>query len=343
MVTNDYALRCEGLTKLFGKVRALDNLSFSLERGKVLALLGPSGCGKTTALRIIAGFEEPSEGTIEVSGRVVLGPGVNVAPEKRHVGMVFQDFALFPHMNVGANVAYGLPRGVNKKSRASELLDLVGLTGLDGRMPHQLSGGQQQRVALARALAAEPQLILLDEPFSNLDPSIRAHVRTEVKQLIQAVGITAVFVTHDQEEALSLAEEVGVIIAGHLLQIGTPAELYKHPVSREVGEFVGGGNVLPGEVRGGIATCELGAFPVTAGFEGPADVMFRAEGLALAEGGTAATLQGVEYFGHDQLIAVTLPSGAPLKIRLLAAPQFEAGQQLGVSVRGDVLVFPRVN
>jgi len=348
MVNNNIALSCRDVSRHFGSVRAVDGLSFDLERGKVLALLGPSGCGKTTALRMIAGFEEPTAGTIAIDGRIVTGPGVHVPPEKRKVGMVFQDFALFPHMQVGANVAYGLPRGTDKKKRTAELLDLVGLTGLEARMPHQLSGGQQQRVALARALAAEPRLILLDEPFSNLDPSIRAHVRGEVKQLIRSIGITAVFVTHDQEEALSLAEEVGVMIAGRLLQIGSPAAIYSEPASREVAEFVGGGNLLPGEVSNGVATCELGRFPVIAAFSGPAEIMLRAEALTLTEGisggetaGVAATVEAVEYFGHDQVITVRTGSGAQLKIRVLAAPRVQQGERVGVAIAGSGIAFPR--
>jgi iron(III) transport system ATP-binding protein len=334
-------LSCRDVRKRFGEVTAVDGVSLDLEAGSLLALLGPSGCGKTTLLRLIAGFESIDGGEIRLAGRDLSAPNRMLAPEQRRVAMVFQDFALFPHMNVGANVAYGLPKGADKKRRVGELLTMVGLEGLEERMPHQLSGGQQQRVALARALAAEPQLILLDEPFSNLDPSIRVRVRGEVKQLIQAIGITAVFVTHDQEEALSLSEEVGVMIAGRLLQVGSPAEIYKNPATREVGEFVGGANVLAGAVKDGIASCVLGAFPVASSFEGPADVMFRAEGLVLAEDGAPATVENVEYFGHDQLIGVRLQGGEHLRVRLLAASPAQAGQKVGIAVRGEVLAFPR--
>ena len=337
---NQSLLSCRFVYKRFGRVRAVEGAELEVEEGHVMALLGPSGCGKTTLLRIIAGFETPDAGEVELAGRLLNGPRVFVPPEKRHVAMVFQDFALFPHMNVAANVAFGLPRGVDRRQRTGELLDLVGLNGLESRMPHQLSGGQQQRVALARALASEPKLILLDEPFSNLDPSIRARVRGEVKQLIQHIGITAVFVTHDQEEALSLAEQVAVMIDGRVRQVGAPEEVYTRPTDRAVGEFVGGANFIRGEVRDSVVRCELGILPVAASFEGPAEVMLRAESLAVSEDGAEAEVTAVEYYGHDQMLTVRTGQGSLLRVRLLAATPFQAGQRVGLEVRGEVYAFP---
>jgi iron(III) transport system ATP-binding protein len=332
-------LICRDLQKRYGEVSALRGASLEVEEGALLALLGPSGCGKTTLLRLIAGFEAPDAGEIELRGKTISSATTMVPPEKRRVAMVFQDFALFPHLNVGANVAFGLPKGA-KRERVQELLSLVRLDGLEQRMPHELSGGQQQRVALARALASEPDLILLDEPFSNLDPSIREEVRGEVRQLLRQVGITAIIVTHDQEEALSLAGEVAVMIDGQILQTGTPSEVYGRPVNRTVGEFVGAANVLPGSASGSQVECVLGRFDAAAG-DGPVDVMFRAEALAVAEDGVPAQVVDIDYYGHDQMITVRLQSGETLRLRLLATPGIEVGKRVGVTARGEPFVFPR--
>jgi iron(III) transport system ATP-binding protein len=334
-------LSCRGVVKRFGPTTAVDGADLCVSEGEVLALLGPSGCGKTTLLRLIAGFESPDAGEIELAGRTLSAANAFVPPDKRRISLVFQDFALFPHMNVSANVAFGLPKGSDRKKRIGELLRLVNLDGLEQRMPHQLSGGQQQRVALARALAAEPTLILLDEPFSNLDPSVRALVRGEVKQLMHKIGITALFVTHDQEEALSVADKVAVMIEGRVLQTGTPAEVYAAPVNRAVGEFVGNANFLSGTVRESGVETELGVLPIAAGFTGAVDVMVRAESLAITEGeGVPAEVLNIEYFGHDQMVTVRLTGGKALHIRLLAAPALAVGQKVGVAVKGEVTAFP---
>jgi iron(III) transport system ATP-binding protein len=333
-------LSIEGVSKRFGRVAAVDHADLSLERGRLLALLGPSGCGKTTLLRLIAGLSTADEGTIRLDGDRLTGPGVMVPPERRKVGVVFQDFALFPHMNVAANVRFGLPKGRDRHTRVDELLRLVHLGGLERRMPHELSGGQQQRVAIARALAAEPRLMLLDEPFSNLDPSIRRSVRAEVRQLIGAIGMTAIVVTHDQEEALSLADHVAVMMDGRVLQVGTPEEVYFRPVSREVAAFLGDANFLRGTAQGASVECALGCYPVPASHAGPVEVMARAESIEVEcdpEG--SGDVASIEFFGHHQLLTVRLRSGEVIKVRQPATRHVDPGERVRLRITGDIQVY----
>jgi iron(III) transport system ATP-binding protein len=253
------ALRTLSLTKRFGDVVAVDDVTLELRGGEFLGVLGPSGCGKTTLLRLVAGFERPDAGGIEIDGRVVAGPRRHLPPEGRRIGMVFQESALFPHLDVAANIGFGLPRR-GRETRVAELVALVGLAGLQQRMPHELSGGQQQRVALARALAPDPALILFDEPFSSLDATLRSQLRGEVRDILRAAGATTLFVTHDQSEALEISDRVAVMRAGRIEQISTPDELYLRPVNRFVAGFVGEANLLPGEVRHGEVQTLVGRF-----------------------------------------------------------------------------------
>jgi iron(III) transport system ATP-binding protein len=333
-------LACRGVTKRFGSTVAVDAADLVVKQGDTLALLGPSGCGKTTLLRIIAGFEGADAGEVELDGRVLTGRSVFVPPEKRRVGLVFQDFALFPHMDVGANVAFGMPAGVDKRERVAQMLTLVGLEGLGRRMPHELSGGQQQRVALARTLAAEPKLVLMDEPFSNLDPGMRSRVRAEVRKLVESLGMTTVFVTHDQEEALSISERVAVMLAGRIVQIGVPADVYRNPTDRAVAEFLGEANVVAGDARDGRVSFELGTAPSNGAYSGPVQVMIRPENLAVDESGKRGSVIESEYYGHDQMITVRLESGTVLRIRDLPGRRLSPGDDVGVALRGDVVVFP---
>ncbi len=300
-------IHLDGVTKRFGKVTAVDETSFCVERGDVVALLGPSGCGKTTLLRLIAGFERPDAGTVEVAGRGVGGRGSWVPPEKRRVGMVFQDYALFPHLTVAENVGFGLPRRA-RPGRVSELLSIVGLDTLGARYPHQLSGGQQQRVALARALAPAPELVLLDEPWSNVDPSLRESLRAEVTEIIRPLGITVVLVTHDREEAFSVADRIALMRDGKVVQEGTSEELYFSPVSRWAAEFVGAANVLTGRVVGGLVETSVGAFPANgASAHDAAHVLLRPELLELEpEPVGAGEVVAREFRGHDVFYRVLL-------------------------------------
>ena len=253
------ALRTLSLVKRFGDVVAVEDVTLELRSGEFLGVLGPSGCGKTTLLRLVAGFERPDAGGVEIDGRVVAGPRPHVPPEGRRIGMVFQESALFPHLDVAGNIGFGLPRR-GRETRVAELVALVGLAGLQQRMPHELSGGQQQRVALARALAPDPALILFDEPFSSLDATLRSQLHGEVRDILRAAGATSLFVTHDQSEALEISDRIAVMRAGRIEQISTPDELYLRPVNRFVAGFVGEANLLPGEVRHGEVQTLVGRF-----------------------------------------------------------------------------------
>ena len=335
-------VRLSGVSSSYGPVRAVTDLDLEVRRGGILALLGPSGCGKTTTLRLIAGFEAPDSGTVEVGGRTVAGPQANVPPEKRQVGMVFQDYALFPHRSIEQNVAYGLPSGKKRKGRVEEVLALTHLEGLGDRMPHELSGGQQQRVALARALAPEPAVVLLDEPFSNLDASLRVRVRSEMREILRDAGATAVFVTHDQEEALSLADEVAVMMRGTVVQSAPPEALYHRPATREVASFVGEANFLPGTAQNDQVSCALGDIPIVGSGEGEVDVMLRPEALVLRGlPNGQATVEDREFYGHDQLLKLRLDSGRTLRARLVGGPGFGLGERVAIGVWGSAVVFRR--
>jgi iron(III) transport system ATP-binding protein len=325
-------IRLDGVTKRFGAMTAVDGASLCVGRGEVVALLGPSGCGKTTLLRLVAGFERPDEGAVEVAERRVADATTWIPPEERRVGMVFQDYALFPHLTVAENVGFGLPRR-QRPRRVPELLDIVGLDGLGRRYPHELSGGQQQRVALARALAPEPELVLLDEPWSNVDPFLRESLRAEVAEIFRPLEVTVVLVTHDREEAFSLADRIALMRDGCVVQEGTSEELYFSPASRWAAEFVGAANVLPGRVVGDVVETSVGAFPANgaSGLEA-AQVLVRPELLELEpDASGAAEVVGREFRGHDVFYRVLLdgvelvshrpstevvPLGARVSIRL---------------------------
>ncbi|HEX2085085.1 MAG TPA: ABC transporter ATP-binding protein [Solirubrobacteraceae bacterium] len=343
------AIRAIAVHKSFGDCRAVDGVTLDVAEGDVCALLGPSGCGKTTMLRLLAGFERPDGGCLMVGDEIVAGGRTFMAPERRRIGMVFQDYALFPHMTVAANVAYALgPRPERSRERVRDVLELVGLADLGGRHPHELSGGQQQRVALARALAGTPKVVLLDEPFSGLDAGLRARVRQEVRGILLAAGVTALFVTHDQEEALSLADHVAVMREGRIEQVGTPEEVYGRPASRWVAEFLGEADVLPGTVHQGWVECELARVPAEGVTSGEAEVLVRPESVALSigpAGGGRTQVEGVvverEFFGHDQLVHVELPSGRRLRSRSLSYPVWHPGDRVRVTLDGPVNVFSR--
>lgn len=257
-------LNCVEVSKRFGQVTAVDKLSISLEPGQILSLLGPSGCGKTTTLRLFAGFLSPDAGIIEIGGRTVDGYDIHIPPEKRRVGIVFQDYALFPHLNVQDNITFGIKNG-HRNVIAGKYMALLGLHGLEARMPDELSGGQQQRVALARALAPNPNVLLLDEPFSNLDASLRLDVREEIRDILKANGISVIFVTHDQEEAFFMGDKVAIMNKGALEQFGSPHEIYHYPYTRFVAKFVGIADFLKVRNDSGMAVTSVGKLDFPAG------------------------------------------------------------------------------
>ncbi|MCL5995524.1 MAG: ABC transporter ATP-binding protein [Chloroflexi bacterium] len=335
------------LTQAPTTVEAVNDLSLALPRSQFLAVLGPSGCGKTTTLRLIAGLEAPDSGEIWLNGRRVAGTGDWLPPEARRVGMVFQDYALFPHLTVGDNVAFAISHwpAQQRARRVEEMLRLTGLAGKRSQYPHQLSGGEQQRVALARALAPDPAVVLLDEPFSNLDAALRKSMRGEVRQILEQASATTVFVTHDQEEALSIADVVAVMGHGTLLQIGSPHDIYLRPASREVAEFVGEANFLPGAARGDLVSCALGTLPLASPAHGPVEVMIRPEVLLLqpARPPTPTALAQVErvtFFGHDQLVRLCLGNGSALHVRTGPRPDLKPGVMVDVAVHGLVMAYP---
>jgi iron(III) transport system ATP-binding protein len=303
-----------------------------------------SGCGKTTTLRLIAGFEQVDSGEVKINGQcVACHPHVHLPPEKRRVGMVFQEYALFPHLTVAQNVAFGLHHyGGDKSKRVAAVLELVGLAGLEKRMPNELSGGQQQRVALARALAPEPDVVLLDEPFSNLDAGLRVRVRAEVRAILREANATAIFVTHDQEEALSLVDQVAVLINGVVQQQAAPQQLYIQPANRQVAEFLGDVNFLPGQATGKVADCALGRLATLNENQGAVDVLLRPENIQAEPSATPTDCQvrQVLFFGHDQLVTVQFDNGLRLQVRADAFQQFQHGQAVQLRVKGPVMAYP---
>jgi iron(III) transport system ATP-binding protein len=330
------AVQTSELIKRFGGEAVVDGFSISVEPGRILSLVGPSGCGKTTALRLIAGFETPDGGVIIVGGRTVYGHGLCVPPEKRRTGMVFQDYALFPHLSVAGNAAFGLDKGPSREPRVREVLSLAGLAGLESRMPHELSGGQQQRLALARALAPEPDVLLLDEPFSNLDAVIRAGIREEVKEILKRSGSAAVFVTHDRDEALHMGDSVSVMSRGRIEQTSSPHDIYHRPASRFVARFMGIADFLPCTISNASSSTEIGnpAAPLLPRGSGDGlEIMVRPDDIVIVPAAAGnGTVSSSAFQGASYLYRVLLDSGSTVHSQGSHSVKIEPGTRVAASL-----------
>lgn len=346
-------LKLDRISKRFSDTPVVDSVSLKLRKGELLSLLGSSGCGKTTLLRLIAGFERPQSGSIELSGQEVAGANRWLPPEQRDIGMVFQDYALFPHLTVAQNVGFGLQKSHRKRSShppqqakkmIAEAIGQVGLSGLEKRYPHELSGGQQQRVALARALAPQPALILLDEPLSNLDVQVRSHLRQEIRSILKTTGSTAIFVTHDQEEALSISDRVAVMNQGRLEQLATPERLYNEPATRYVADFVTQGNFLPAMYDGKGWKTAIGTLILSRSDEpicDCAEVMIRQQDIRLEPDETGAiVVVDRQFLGRDHRYCIQTSSGTRLQVLSAMKPVLEIGTRVKIRVNlSTVRVF----
>ena len=325
---------------------AVNELSFCLKEGEIISILGPSGCGKTTILRLIAGFEVPDTGEVYLRDSRVAGNGTNVPPEKRGVAMVFQDYALFPHLSVSKNIGFGLRKmnASDRKRRVEEVLETIEMSGMGHRYPHQISGGQQQRVALGRALAPRPVVVLLDEPFSNLDAAMRGQMRREVQAILRREGATAILVTHDQQEALSFADRVAVLNLGRLEQIGTPEEIFRQPATSFVATFVGHASFIPGRVDGEEIDTEIGRLPYTGDPSlSEALVMIRPDAVKLTPdpSGQGAVISR-EFHGSRNFYFVALDSGLTIRSRQPTTVIYPPGTRVKVTHKkwADLVAFP---
>ena len=341
----DIAVELTDITKRYeAKKVIIDKLSLVLKKEEILVLSGPSGCGKTTTLRIIAGILKPDEGRVVIEGKIVSGKEW-IPPEQRPVGMVFQDYALFPHLSVEKNIGFGLiGLDKNKKNEIIEKnLELVGLSSKKGRFPHELSGGEKQRVALARALAPSPKVVLLDEPFSNLDAYLRVRVREEIRQILKKAKASTIFVTHDQEEALALADRVAVFNNGKIEQLGTPEEIYHRPNTRFVADFIGQANFILGRVESRGIVTELGIWPVPADLQQGTElkVMLRPHDVNLEiDGGSSNYIDTRQFLGEENLYSIILPSGQKILSTMPSHAVFQIGESVKITIsRSQAVVF----
>ena len=338
MAFENLIIRARSVTKSYGSEIVLSDFNLDIWNGSIVGILGISGSGKTTALRLLAGFDKPDSGIIEMRDKVISSEETFLPPEERNVGMVFQDYALFPHLNVEKNISFGLSRDEIKSGRLEEVLSMCNLEAYRNKFPQELSGGQQQRVSLARALAPKPEVILLDEPFTSLDAHMARDLREEVVSLLKQTETTALIVTHDQEEALSVCDVVSVLENGSVIQSATPQEIYLNPVSQTVANSVGDPNILKGFSVDGRVETSLGTF-VTA-YNGALDVSIRPECIELvldSEG--SYVVKECTFYGHDQVVSFQNSKGEVFRARSLPNTIYEAGDKVNINI-SEVTTFP---
>jgi len=338
MAFDNLLIRTRSVSKFYYEEQVLSDFNLDVWKGSITGILGSSGSGKTTALRLIAGFDRPDAGIIEMKNEVIVSDEVWLPPERRNIGMVFQDYALFPHLTVEKNIAFGLGKNDLAQGRLKEVIDMCNLSGLINKFPQELSGGQQQRVALARALAPNPEVILLDEPFTSLDAQMARVLRDEVVELLKNTETTAIIVTHDQEEALSVCDVVSVLEKGKIIQSSTPQEIYLNPVSKTVANSVGDPNILKGFSIDGRVETSLGTF--VSAYEGALDVSIRPECIELnldSEG--SYIVKECTFYGHDQVISFQNSKGEVFRARSLPNTIYEAGDKVNIEI-SEVTTFP---
>jgi len=338
MAFDNLLIRTRSVSKFYDEEQVLSDFNLDVWKGSITGILGSSGSGKTTALRLIAGFDRPDAGIIEMKNEVIVSDEIWLPPERRNIGMVFQDYALFPHLTVEKNIAFGLGKNDLEQGRLKEVIDMCNLSGLINKFPQELSGGQQQRVALARALAPNPEVILLDEPFTSLDAQMARVLRDEVVELLKNTETTAIIVTHDQEEALSVCDVVSVLEKGKIIQSSTPQEIYLNPVNKTVANSVGDPNILKGFSIDGRVETSLGTF--VSAFEGALDVSIRPECIELnldSEG--SYIVKECTFYGHDQVISFQNSKGEVFRARSLPNTIYEAGDKVNIEI-SEVTTFP---
>ena len=338
MVFDNLIIRARSLEKSYGDETVLTDFNLDVWKGSIFGILGVSGSGKTTALRLLAGFENPDSGIIEMYDKIVYDEETNIPPEERNIGMVFQDYALFPHLNVEKNIGFGLTTKDINKGRLEEVLEMCNLKKYRNKFPQDISGGQQQRVALARALAPKPDVVLLDEPFTSLDAHMARDLRDEVVSLLRETETTAILVTHDQEEALSVCDIVSVLEEGKVMQSATPQEIYLNPVSQNVANSVGDPNILKGFSRNGRVETALGTF--VSAYEGALDVSIRPECIELSlDSKGAYVVKECIFYGHDQVVSFENSAGQIFRSRSLPSTIFESGDKISIEI-SEVTTFP---